>query len=610
MASLGSVSGRSGCWLSSQFGEGGPLGCEHGPHSISSVAFTRGRCDRSNTPLFGLHWFMEQCSGPQEELDAGFIAHVPGGLAELKQQFERTAVGKLGVVIAEGRSPRLVVDSSISNVTSNTVIPNHMMLPRISDILSCAPTEMAQQQVIQLTLDVSKAHRRILIDQQDGGMLCFHANGQLYRCITLNFGACASGWYWGRVAGLMVRTSHSLLAYGHVLWQYVDDLLAWLGKVSCPLWASLLVVLFLILGVPMSWHKAALACEVSLVDFGSTGKIGQDHWPGQSRGQASQGVYQRLAIIDWSFIMAHFGPALFATTLIPLYRVLHQIPTTMVCMGDHVTFHLLVSKLSPSPSLTQDLTHTHQSLCRGVKLIRVANTNVLNLEDIDKLYLKSSRVWVGIQDPSSPTRTLHSESHEALQVWAHLLGSTPFTLSMAPPAHVEVTATADAMASMNLPGLGGAAFFPDGSQVWFQFQITLQQAQSLWPWVGVDMQKHIAGWELLAQFALSHCFVMRLPKCRGPITCHQGTEDTASAKGLSMTPAMSTVQSPYYMYMRRFHIYPKLSHIPGRFNIIADALSRFEQPLPIPLKHDDFCDVNWQALLSLLWSKVAIAFWH
>ena len=216
--------------------------------------------------------------------------------------------------------------------------------------------------------------------------------------------------------------------------------------------------------------------------------------------------------------------------LIPLYRVLHQIPTTMVGRGDHVTFHLLVSKLSPSPSLTQDLTHTHQSLCRGVKLIRVANTNVLNLEDIDKLYLKSSRVWVGIQDPSSPTRTLHSESHEALQVWAHLLGSTPFTLSMAPPAHVEVTATADAMASMNLPGLGGAAFFPDGSQVWFQFQITLQQAQSLWPWVGVDMQKHIAAWELLAQFADSHCFVMRLPKCRGPITCHQGTEDAASAK--------------------------------------------------------------------------------
>ena len=160
------------------------------------------------------------------------------------------------------------MDSSISNVTSSTIIPNHMMLPCISDILFCAPTEMAQHQVIQLTLDVSKAHRRILIDPQDGGMLCFHANGQLYRCITLNFGARASGWYWGRVAGLMVRTSHSLLAYGHVLWQRVDDLLAWLDKVSCPLRASLLVILFLILGVlgvPMSWHKAALACEVDWI---------------------------------------------------------------------------------------------------------------------------------------------------------------------------------------------------------------------------------------------------------------------------------------------------------------------------------------------------------
>lgn len=141
------------------------------------------------------------------------------------------------MVIAEGRSPRLVVDSSVSNVTANTIIPNDMMLPRISDVLQCAPMTMAQQQMIQLTLDVSKAHRRILIDPKDGGILCFHANGELYRCITLNFGARASGWYWGRVAGLMVRTSHALLAYGHVLWQYVDDLLAWLDRVSAPLWA-------------------------------------------------------------------------------------------------------------------------------------------------------------------------------------------------------------------------------------------------------------------------------------------------------------------------------------------------------------------------------------
>ena len=50
----------------------------------------------------------------------------------------------------------------------------------------------------------------------------------------------------------MVRSCHSLLAHGHALWQYVDDLLAWLDKSSSPLWASLIVVLLFILGVPMS----------------------------------------------------------------------------------------------------------------------------------------------------------------------------------------------------------------------------------------------------------------------------------------------------------------------------------------------------------------------
>ena len=75
-----------------------------------------------------------------------------------------------------------MVDSSISMVTANTVLPNHMLLPRISDVIQCAPEGMAIQQMTQLTLDVAKAHRRILVHPDDGGLLCFHANGELYRC--------------------------------------------------------------------------------------------------------------------------------------------------------------------------------------------------------------------------------------------------------------------------------------------------------------------------------------------------------------------------------------------------------------------------------------------
>eukprot|EP00435_Cladocopium_sp_Y103_P032719 s574_g8.t1 len=88
------------------------------------------------------------------------LRHVAPGVEELRSKCDHVAIGKLGVVIAEGRSPRLVVDSSVSNVTSNASIPNHTLLPKISDLMRCTPLGMASEQITQLTLDVSKAHRK------------------------------------------------------------------------------------------------------------------------------------------------------------------------------------------------------------------------------------------------------------------------------------------------------------------------------------------------------------------------------------------------------------------------------------------------------------------
>ena len=176
------------------------------------------------SPTCGVHIFVESVASNlslvreliAEEVASGFIALVPGGLQELQQQYPKTAVGKLGLVLAEGRSPHLVVDSSISNVTANTILPNHMLLPRISDVMACAPTDMSVQGLLQLTLDVSKAHRRILLRPADKAF-SFYVGEDLCKCLTLNFGARASGWYWGRVAGLMVRSAHALLDHHHAL---------------------------------------------------------------------------------------------------------------------------------------------------------------------------------------------------------------------------------------------------------------------------------------------------------------------------------------------------------------------------------------------------------
>jgi len=72
-------------------------------------------------------------------------------------------------------------------------------------------------------------------------------------------------WYWGRLAGIMVRCCHALLAHGHALWQYVDDLLAWWDKSSSPLWASLVVVLLLILAWELLAQFALSFCIDALL---------------------------------------------------------------------------------------------------------------------------------------------------------------------------------------------------------------------------------------------------------------------------------------------------------------------------------------------------------
>ena len=90
----------------------------------------------------------------------------------------------------------------------------------------------------------------------------------------------------------------------------------------------------------------------------------------------------------------------------------------------------------------------------AVTLSRVANVNVYTLTDVEALHLKSRRVWVGISDPTTPNRKLDDEATETLNIWLQLLVSTPFSLSMCPPDWIQVNATADAMASQSMAGLG------------------------------------------------------------------------------------------------------------------------------------------------------------
>ena len=197
----------------------------------------------------------------QTEIAEGWVRLIPGGLPQLQSQYSVSAVGKLGLVKAQDRPPRLVVDSSISGVTANTTLPNPSANPTLSSLRHCLPTRLSRDTLTALVLDVSKAHRRIKIAPSDQGLLCFHHRNRLYQCLTLNFGARASGFYWARLAGLLTRLGHRFIFVLHSLLIYVDDFICLLHEESAPVWASVLVLLLCCLGVPMSWRKAALSAR-------------------------------------------------------------------------------------------------------------------------------------------------------------------------------------------------------------------------------------------------------------------------------------------------------------------------------------------------------------
>ena len=226
--------------------------------------------------------------------------------------------------------------------------------------------------------------------------------------MTLNFGARASGWYWGRIAGLMARLVHHLLPPTHCVFQYVDDMLLWLDACTAPIWASMVSLMFLCLRIPMSWKKAQMGSQVTWIGW----SISTQSWTISTPADKVAKITDQVSValhspkISIKVLQSLVGRLLWVTSawkhlrplLIPLYKDTTTIPVSQVGM-DPVHFHTFVAGLSDELVLLSSMLHLHHSLSAGVKLVRVANQFVKSKSDLHLLYIKSRRVWVGIQDP-------------------------------------------------------------------------------------------------------------------------------------------------------------------------------------------------------------------
>ena len=483
------------------------------------------------------------------ELQEGWIRPIPGGDAKLSCRYRHTAVGKLGVVVSSDRPPRLVVDSSVSGVTSNTHLPNKAPNPSLADVRKCLPLCPANESLAALVLDVSKAHRRVRIRPEDQGLLCFRHRGALYQSVTLNFGARASGFYWNRVAGLLLRLTYRLWRVRHSAQIYVDDLLAILLRSSAPLLSALLVVMLCVLRVPMSWHKAALSARVTWIGWSfdlETYTVELD--PAKLRRllellrllsaspRCTVSALEKLTgkLLWLSNLFQAFRPS-----LAPLYVDQHR-PVPNMCAISADLCASLRSSLSADLLVTSSLPLA--AIPVGCRLLRVAHTPVTPVATFREVpeHISSRRVWV----PLRPERELSPESLEVIGMWTALASSPqPFRSLFYRPLLV-CEAFADACADSASAGLGGFVRLPDGRQACFAQTLSASLLSDLFPWFPPDTspQHCIAVWEMLAQVALLWILSRLLPPGHAPFHVVFRTDNSPSQsaawKGLTLARGM------------------------------------------------------------------------
>ena len=177
----------------------------------------------------------------EKEIQAGHVVPFEGDRAAAAKHWPQgVAIGKLNIVKAEGRDPRLVLDSTICKANTRCRIPEHVTLPSAHEVMKSFQHDDAYGNWTAVALDFKAARKTIKVKRSEQGTLLFDVEGKRFHCTVCHFGAKFSAYWWSRLGALITRVAHELLApFPHRVWLYVDDLLALVqsnrsGKASMP----------------------------------------------------------------------------------------------------------------------------------------------------------------------------------------------------------------------------------------------------------------------------------------------------------------------------------------------------------------------------------------
>ena len=101
--------------------------------------------------------------------DRRFVEQWPGSLEDARVRWPKgIAVGKLAVVKAPGKSPRLAGDSSVCGPNARSKILERVEYPTIFEVESAlASGTGASPELAAIVIDVAAAHKRVKLQEAD-----------------------------------------------------------------------------------------------------------------------------------------------------------------------------------------------------------------------------------------------------------------------------------------------------------------------------------------------------------------------------------------------------------------------------------------------------------
>ena len=535
----------------------------------------------------------------QAELDAGYVIEMPS-LEAARARWPRVAIGKANVIVSENRSPRLIIDPSVSGVNGAALIPERYMLPGFGDIRLAFPVRGCKDEVGGFSLDISAAHKTVRIVAEEQGLLGIEANGRFFFYVVAPFGG-----------NFLIRTSHRLVFCSHILLMYVDDALFWQSLRAVPLNACLLLSFCQVFGYPVSWKKVQLGVEIEHIGWRINFRAGGFYLP---QTKVTKLLHAIQAVLLGSECQVRDLERLIGL----LHWILQMAPELRpwLCSLYHVKARPLATNFSlPLPVWQQmrtyvdtdlqfKLTPPGTSIKPGSRLLSVRHVEITSLDDLSKVRVTGKRLWARISDPSTGKRRLCATSKLFLSFWQQWCLRPQFYRPLEMPRwSPEVELAADACAHADAVGIGGWVRFGSQSPLWFSEHFRVQDFLDLGLPMDSSANLDIVSYETLAQIALVLVFSSACVGGRMRISIPSWTDNSGTE---SVCNKLFTTVMPLALFVQRLAtiawqsaVTLDASHIAGEHNKSADLLSRWDGSSQLP---DEFQpEFRLRCPLAFLW---------